>query len=50
MLDIIRDIEVWFEPINDYIMDNHDNPAFWVSIVIIGLALYGIAYAYFYRE
>jgi hypothetical protein len=47
MLNFIKTIEEWFAPVNNYIIENHGNPIFWIAIVIVGLAIFATAYSYF---
>lgn len=43
-LDIIKDIEKMIKPFKNWVLDNSDNPLFWLGIVIAVLIIFGVAY------
>lgn len=38
------------EPFRDWIIDNHNNPFLWVGLLLLGLAIFGIAYNALHKE
>lgn len=44
METIMETLEKWSEILKDFIIDNQSNPALWIGIVIIGLAIFGFVY------
>ena len=44
MLGIMETLEGWAETFKEFIMDNHSNPILWITIILIGLALFGFLY------
>jgi len=44
MLSVIETLEKWTDTFKDFIIDNHSNPILWITIILIGLALFGFLY------
>lgn len=47
---MVEKIETWFKPIHEFIISNSNSVIFWVTIIFIGLAMYGLAYTYFSKD
>jgi len=50
MLDIMETLENWFQPLKDFIVENHGNPFLWVGLFILGLIIFSATYSALSKE
>ncbi len=44
MLDIMDTLNDWIQPLKNFIIENHTNPVLWISLVLLGLVIFGFTY------
>ena len=51
MIDqIVKKLDEWTEPMQDFFMSQHDNPIFWIIVFVIGLAVFALTYNALHRD
>jgi len=44
VLDFVDEVTKFMKPVRSFIDRNYDNPFFWLIIVLVALAIFGMAY------
>lgn len=50
ILNFLDTLQEWIEPIREFIFKHHDNPIFWVIIILIALAVFFLGYSALHKE
>lgn len=44
ILSFVDDVNNFMKPVRRFIENNYNNPLFWLAIVLVALAIFGVAY------
>lgn len=50
ILDFLGTLQKWIEPFREFVFEHHDNPFFWVVIILIVLAVFFIGYSALHKD
>ena len=44
VLNIVDTVAGWFKPVSDFISKHNDSWFFWVGVILVALAIFGIVF------
>lgn len=47
---IVEWLEKIVKPFREWLIENHQNPFLWIGLVLLGLAVFGIAYNALHKD
>ena len=50
ILNFVDTINEWIEPFKRFVSNNHDNPMMWLGFILIGIAVFSIAFGALHRS
>lgn len=50
ILNVLDTLQKWIEPFRDFVFRHHDNPLFWVVVILIAMALFFVGYAALHKD
>lgn len=50
ILNILDTLQEWIEPFREFVFRHHDNPFFWVAVILIALALFFLGYSALHKD